>query len=52
MTFGKTDSENESILYKFLLLRISGEPQVVTMCRNLENWGDLKESLKNTYMEK
>jgi hypothetical protein len=39
-------------LYKFVLTRISGEPRVAITHRNLENWGDLKVFLKNTYTEK
>jgi hypothetical protein len=43
---------NESTLFKFVLTRISGEPRTAITHRNLENWGDLKEFLKNTYTEK
>jgi hypothetical protein len=50
--FDVTHPENAEILYKFVLTRISGEPRVTITHRNLENWGDLKVFLKNTYTEK
>jgi hypothetical protein len=43
---------NEGTLFKFVLTRISGEPRTAIAHRNLENWQDLKEFLKNTYTEK
>jgi len=46
------DSRNEGILFKFVLTRISGEPRTATEHRNLENWEELKQFLKNTYTEK
>ena len=43
---------NEGILFKFVLTWISGEPRTAIAHRNLENWEELKEFLKNTYTEK
>jgi hypothetical protein len=39
-------------LYKFILTRISGEPRIAIAHRNLEQWEDLREFLRNTYVEK
>jgi hypothetical protein len=39
-------------LYKFVLTRISGEPRTAIAHRHLENWAELEEFLKNTYIEK
>jgi hypothetical protein len=39
-------------LYKFVLTRISGEPRTAITHRHLENWIELREFLKNTYIEK
>jgi len=50
--FEVIDSRNEGILFKFVLTRISGEPRTATEHRNLENWEELKQFLKNTYTEK
>jgi hypothetical protein len=50
--FEVINPRNEGILFKFVLTRISGEPRTAIGHRNLENWGDLKEFLKNTYTEK
>jgi hypothetical protein len=50
--FEVINPRNESILFKFVLTRICGEPRTAIGHRNLENWGDLKEFLKNTYTEK
>jgi hypothetical protein len=36
-------------LYKFLLTRISGEPRIAIAHRNLDNWTEVKEFLRNTY---
>lgn len=44
--------ENSDVLYKFVLTRISGEPRVAILHRNLENWEELRTFLKNTYTEK
>jgi hypothetical protein len=50
--FEVINPQNEGILFKFVLTRISGEPRTAIVNRNLENWGELKEFLKNTYTEK
>jgi hypothetical protein len=50
--FEVTDHRNEGTLFKFVLARISGEPRTTIEHRNLENWEELKEFLKNTYTEK
>jgi hypothetical protein len=50
--FEVINPRNEGILFKFVLTQISGEPGTAIAHRNLENWGDLKEFLKNTYTEK
>ncbi len=39
-------------MFKFVLTRINEEPRTATARRNLENWEELKEFLKNTYSEK
>ncbi|XP_033607712.1 uncharacterized protein LOC111865382 [Cryptotermes secundus] len=39
-------------LYKFILTQISGEPRTVIARRNLENWGEMEEFLRSTYVEK
>lgn len=39
-------------LYQFILTKISGEPRTAIAHRNLESWDELKEFLKNTYIEK
>ena len=50
--FEVIDPRNEGTLFKFVLTRISGEPRTAITHRNLENWEELKEFLKNTYTEK
>jgi hypothetical protein len=39
-------------LYQYVLTRINGEPRIAISHRNLENWEELKEFLRNTYIEK
>jgi hypothetical protein len=39
-------------LYKFVLTKISGEPRTAIAHRNLDSWEELREFLKNTYIEK
>ena len=39
-------------MLKFVLTRIRVEPRTAIANRNLENWEELKEFLKNTYTEK
>jgi len=50
--FEVIDTRNDSTLFKFVLTRISGEPRTAIVHRNLENWEQHKEFLKNTYTEK
>ena len=50
--FEVTDPRNVGTLFKFVLTRISGEPRNAIAHRNLENWEELREFLKNTYTEK
>ena len=50
--FEVTDPEQADVLYKFVLTRISGEPRIAITHRNLENWGELRAFLKNTFTEK
>ena len=44
--------EQEGILYKSVLTRISGEPRTAIIHTNLDNWSELKEFLQNSYIEK
>jgi len=50
--FAVINSEQEAILYKFVLTRIRGEPRTVISHRNLDSWLQLKEFLQNSYIEK
>ena len=50
--FQVIDTRNEGTLFKFVLSRISGEPRTASAHRNLEQWEDLKEFLKNTHTKK
>jgi hypothetical protein len=50
--FEVIDPRNEVTLFKFVLTRISEEPRTAIAHRNLENWEELREFLKNTYTEK
>jgi hypothetical protein len=43
--------EQEATVYKFVLTRISGEPKTAISHRNLESWAELKEFLRNSYIE-
>lgn len=43
--FSATNPNQEDILYKFVLTRISGEPRMVISHRKLDNWSELKEFL-------
>lgn len=42
----------ENVLYKFVLPRISAEPRTAVSHRILDNWENLKEFLKNSYIER
>jgi len=50
--FAVINPEQEGILYRFVLTRISGEPRTAIIHRNLDNWTELKEFLQNSYIEK
>jgi hypothetical protein len=50
--FAVINPEHEAILYKFVLMRISGEPRTAIRHRNLDSWAELKEFLQNSYIEK
>ena len=50
--FTVINPEQEVILYKFVLTRISGEPRTAITHRNLDSWVELKEFLQNSYIEK
>jgi len=50
--FTVINPSQEAILYKFVLMRISGEPRTAISHRNLENLADLKEFLQKAYIEK
>ena len=50
--FTVINPEQEAILYKFVLTLISGEPRTAISHRNLDNWTELKEFLRNSYIEK
>jgi hypothetical protein len=50
--FSCVSPEDRSRLYQFMLTKISGEPRTAITQRNLENWEELKEFLRNTYIEK
>ena len=50
--FAVINPAQEDVLYKFVLTRISGEPRTAIEHRNLDNWGELKEFLRNSYIEK
>jgi hypothetical protein len=50
--FDVIDPRNEGTLFKFVLTSISGELRTAIAHRNLENWEELREFLKNTYTEK
>jgi hypothetical protein len=50
--FEVVNPDHRGRLYKFVLTRISGEPRTAITHRHLENWIELKEFLRNTYIEK
>jgi hypothetical protein len=52
MAFKVIDPRNVDTLYKFISTRINGEPQMAIAHRNWEEWEELKEFLKNMYIEK
>ena len=50
--FAVINPVQEDVLYKFVLMPISGEPRTAIIHKNLNNWTELKEFLKNVYIEK
>jgi hypothetical protein len=50
--FEVINPEQETILYRFVLTCISGEPRTAISHRNFDNWIELKEFLCNFYIEK
>jgi hypothetical protein len=51
-SFEVTLPRNATTLYKFVLTGISGDTRTAIVHRNLENWGELRELLRDTYTEK
>ena len=47
--FAVINPEQEDILCKFVLTRISGEPRTAINHRNLDSWAKLNEFLQNSY---
>ena len=52
IAFNCINPSSRDMLYQFVLTRISGEPRTTISHRNLEKWEELKEFLKNTYIDK
>ena len=52
MVFAVINPAQEDVLYKSVLTRISGEARTAISHRVLDNWVELKEFLKNSYIEK
>jgi hypothetical protein len=50
--FSVINPNQQDTLYKFVLTRISGESRTAIIHRQLEDWSELKEFLKNSYIEK
>jgi len=50
--FAVINPEQEAILYKSVLTRISGETRTAISHRNFDNWTELKEFLRNSCIEK
>ena len=50
--FAVINPEQEAILYKSVLTRISGEPTTAISHRNFDNWTELIEFLQKSYIEK
>ena len=43
MAFAVINPSQEAILYKFMLMQISGKPRTAISHRNIESWAELKE---------
>ena len=50
--FAVINPEQDAILYKFVLTRISGEPRKAISHGNLDSWLEFKEFLQSSYIEK
>ena len=50
--FAVINPAQEDVLYTFVLTWVSGEPRTAISHRNLDNWAELKDFLKNSYIEK
>ena len=50
-TFAVINPEQQAILYKYVLTRISGEPRTAISHMNFDSWLELKEFLQNSYIE-
>jgi hypothetical protein len=50
--FAVMNPVQEDMLFKFVLTRISGEPRTAISHRKLDKWAEIKEFLKNSYIEK
>ena len=50
--FEVINPEQEAMLYKFVLTRISGEPRTAISHRNFDSWAELKEFLQNSYIQR
>lgn len=50
--FEAINPDHEGRLCKFVLTRISGEPRTAIDQRNLDSWVEVREFLRNTFLEK
>jgi len=50
--FAVVNPVQEDVLCKFVLTRISGESRTAISYRNLANWAELKDFIKNSYTDK
>ena len=50
--FSVINPNQEDVLYRFVLTRISGEPRIAISHRHHNSWAELQEFLKNSYIEK
>ena len=50
--FSVINPNQEDTLYKFVLTRVSEEPRTAIIHSNFDNWPELKQFLRNSYLEK
>ena len=50
--FAVINTNQTDVLYRFVLTRISGQPRTAICHRKIDNWEELKDFLKNSYIEK